>query len=378
MEAAETPISRLQGVGKWCIMNPYMEGIGGRKMNYTWNSEYMWDTVTLPAAVGRYLKLASPLQMQVLLWMATAGRGQGDAAACAAALGGRVSEGDCADALRYWVAEGVLQAQEAPKTDRAAGAPGSGFRPVCATPARGPVNLTLLSAPAAVSARPVVPRPAAVKPQMGEVLERRQQSAEFSYLLEAASSRLGKPLSPGNMETLLYLYDTAGLPAEVILMVIAYAVGAGKGNMRYIEKTALDWAEKGIDTIAAADEYLCRLARLDRAWAQVAEWFDLEDSRPTLGQKENAEKWLYQWQLPEGLLRLAYEQCLDKTGKFQSNYIDRILEGWRLDRLDTPEKVLAAQKPQKKPAAPAKEGGFDVNAFEQMVRAYTPKYRKRG
>ncbi len=345
-------------------------------MNYVWNSDYMWDTVTLPAAVGRYLKLASPLQLQVLLWMATAGRGQGDAKACAAALGGRVSEGDCADALRYWVSEGILQPQE---SSGAAEPADRSRRPVltAALASRGPANLTLVSPSVAPQPRPVVPRPAAVKPQMGEVLERRQQSAEFSYLLEAASSRLGKPLSPGNMETLLYLYDSAGLPAEVILMVIAYAVGAGKGNMRYIEKTALDWAERGIDTIAAADEYLCRLARLDRAWAQVAEWFDLEDSRPTLGQKENAEKWLYQWQLPEGLIRLAYEQCLDKTGKFQSNYIDRVLEGWRLDGLDSPEKVLAQQKPKKAPS-PAKEGGFDVNAFEQMVRAYTPKYRKRG
>lgn len=343
-------------------------------MNYIWNSDYMWDTVTLPAAVGRYLKLASPLQLQVLLWMATSGRGQGDAKACAAALGGRVSEGDCADALRYWVAEGLLQATES--AGEKAIPVRSGSRPAVAPPVKGPTNLTLLSSTPA--ARPLVPRPAAVKPQMGEVLERRQQSAEFSYLLEAASSRLGKPLSPGNMETLLYLYDTAGLPAEVILMVIAYAVGAGKGNMRYIEKTALDWAEKGIDTIAAADEYLCRLARLDRAWAQVAEWFDLQDSRPTLGQKENAEKWLYQWQLPEGLIRLAYDQCLDKTGKFQSNYIDRVLESWKQDGLDSAEKVLAQQKPSKKAASPAKEGGFDVNAFEQMVRAYTPKYRKRG
>lgn len=61
------------------------------------------------------------------------------------------------------------------------------------------------------------------------------------------------------METLLYLYDTAGLPAEVILMVIEYAVGAGKYHMRYIEKVALDWADRGIDTIDKAEQHLCPL-----------------------------------------------------------------------------------------------------------------------
>ena len=71
------------------------------------------------------------------------------------------------------------------------------------------------------------------------------------------------------METLLYLYDTAGLPAEVILMVIEYAVDGGKYHMRYIEKVALDWADRGIDTIDKAEQYLCRLDRRRQAWGDL-------------------------------------------------------------------------------------------------------------
>ncbi len=279
----------------------------------------MWDTVSLPASIGRYLKLATPLQIQVLLWLAAAGRGQADAHSCAAALGGKVRAEDCEEALRYWVSEGLL-------TVLSAGTP--------ATPSKTPA--------AALSPAKAVVKPAfGVKPQMNEVVARQKSNGEFAYLLDDAACRLGKPLSPGHMETLLYLYDDAGLPAAVILMVIAYAVANGKGNMRYIEKTALNWAERGIDNIAKAVEYLCRLARIERAWDQLSRWLDLAHD-PTVTQKEQAEKWLYQWNLSEELVRLAYERCMEKTGKFQSGYMDKVLESWHLEGLDTPEKAAAS------------------------------------
>lgn len=63
---------------------------------------------------------------------------------------------------------------------------------------------------------------------MKEVIARQKSSPDFAYLLDTASARLGKAITNGDMETLLYLYDTAGLPAEVILMVIEYAVGRGE------------------------------------------------------------------------------------------------------------------------------------------------------
>ena len=115
-------------------------------------------------------------------------------------------------------------------------------------------------------------RPAAVKPQMQDVVRRQKDDAEFAYLLETASARLGRAITNGDMETLLYLYETAGLPAEVILMVIVYTVSMGKGHMRYIEKTALSWADNGIDTIDKAEQYLCRLDRRDQAWACSKRW----------------------------------------------------------------------------------------------------------
>lgn len=53
------------------------------------------------------------------------------------------------------------------------------------------------------------------------------------------------------------------------MMVIEYAVADGKTSMRYVERVALDWADHGIDNIAAAEAHLCGQERLRQSWEQV-------------------------------------------------------------------------------------------------------------
>lgn len=342
---------------------------------YRFNGMQMSDVAVLPAQAGHYLCLASELQLRVLLWMATAGRQGGCAADCAAALGGRVTEAACEDAFRYWVGEGLM-------TSDGAAAPAAGTAVPAAIPAVSPVPaavLPVVSAPGTEERRTPVKRPPAVKPQMTEVVNRQKQNEKFAFLLVEAGSRLGKALSPADQETLLYLYDTAGLPAEVILLCIAYAVQRGKNNMRYIEKTALDWADRDIRTIGEADAYLCRLTQQDKAFETLSGWCDLPP-RPTVTQKALAAKWIGEWGVSRDLLLYAVQVCLEKTGKFQYTYIDRVLESWRAEGWDTAEKVKRGKtaKPEAAAAPRTSAGGFDVSQYEAMVRAHTPKYRKKG
>lgn len=335
-------------------------------MEYRWNPEDMTEVLALPAAVAdKHIRLAGSAQLKVLLWLARQGKGTFDAKACGAAIG--LSPADCSDALQFWLETGVLL----PAGGTRAAAPVQALPPR-EEPPRGPAPAPPLPEPAAVPQ----PRPRAVKPQMKEVLDRQRNSPDFAYLLDSASARLGRPVSHGDMETLLYLYETAGLPVEVILMVIAYAVSAGKGHMRYIEKVALDWADKGIDTIAAAEEHLCRLEHRRQAWDHVAELLEL-DHTPTVSQSDAAERWVCEWHMDDGLIRLAYDQCREKTGKFQSTYMHKILEHWRADGVDTVEKAQAGrEKKRGKAARTAKETSFDLQDYADMVRDYTPVYQK--
>lgn len=313
-------------------------------------SEFYWDPAQLngvfavpTAVVHRHLKMAGSVQLKVLLWFSANG-GAFDAAACAKALG--LSPADCNDALQYWVETGLLR-----RSGKAAPAPVT-----APPPAKAPI------AP--------VGRPAAVKPQMTEVVLARRESPEFGYLLDTVSARLGRPLSPGDMETLLYLFNTAGLPAAVILMAVGYAAQSERFTIRYIEKIALDWADRGILTIDAAEKHLCYLEHCQQALLKVQTVCGM--TTPLSATATNltlAEKWVFQWHISDDLLREAYAACVAHTGKFSGKYLDRILENWHEQGITAPDQLK-----------PSKSKSSDSDAFsdyEKILENYVPVYKKK-
>ena len=348
-------------------------------MDYRWNPDQLAEVFALPAVVvDKHIRLAGSAQLKVLLWLARAGRGRFDAADCAAAIG--LSAADCADALQYWLETGVLTAPPAAQAGQQP-APAQAIPDEPDAPSGDAVKQ---AAPAPVTLMPAAPRapaprPAAVKPQIREVLARQKDSPEFAGLLDMASARLGRPLTHGDMATLCYLHGDAGLPAEVILMVLAYAVSAGKPHMRYVEKIALDWLDRGIDTIAAAEAHLCRLERRAQAWERVKGLLGIRQS-PTIAQSDAAEQWVCDWAMPDDLIRLADEECVAKTGKFQCGYMGKILEHWRLDGIDTVEKARAqlggAQRRQTKARQAADGSSLQTDEYEKNVMGYIPIYRE--
>ncbi|MBQ8683119.1 MAG: DnaD domain protein [Clostridia bacterium] len=311
---------------------------------YHWSPAGMADVFILPAAVvDEAIKLASAGQIQVLLWFSRHHQ-QWDAVACAAALDSTPAE--CESHLQFWVQQGLLQTAEAST-----------------------------SAAPAVSVKAA--RPAAVKPQLREVLAYQEEHREFGVFLEAAAAHLGKALSHGDVATLLYLLTTAGLPESVILLEIAYAVSIGKGNMRYVEKLALAWADEELTTHEAVDDHIHLLQRQKEAAAHVEAV--LKSTVPlTAAQAALADKWVNQWGFRDDMLLLAQEETKGKAKKFNLNYMDKILEHWYADGITTPEQVEKPQ-PAKKGAAATnpEQSSLDMEGFEEQLLQYRPKYKKK-
>ena len=316
---------------------------------YIWKPSLMRRVFVLPEAIAdKHLKMAGSVQLKVLLWVSRHG-GSFDAEACAKAVG--VSAPDCMDALQYWVAAGVLLSD--------------GSEPM-------PEPTASEKPPAPVAPPRAVTVPKVNKPQMTDVVRRQKKDGEFRGLLTEVSVRMGRPLSNGDAETLLYLYDTAGLPASVLLMVVGYAAQAERLNMRYIEKVALDWADRGIMTIAAVEEHLCYLERCDQAAIRVQTVCELSKPLSTAAALRLAEKWVFQWQVTDEVLREAYVVCREKTGKFESRYVDRVLENWHEQGVTTADEAANAQG--KKRAVDTGE----KSEYEKMVEQYVPVYKKKG
>lgn len=342
-------------------------------MAYLWNSAAFGAVFALPAAAAdrATLRLAGAAQLKVLLWFARAGHF--DPEACAADTA--VPASDCVDAMRFWVERGVLTVGE----DVSAPAEPAAADTVPAPPSH-PVAVPVPSLPP-LSAAPEKPRP-----QFPDVAARQKSSPDFDYLLRTAEQRLGRPLTHGEMETFLYIYDSVGLPAEVILMILVNAVRQGKvriktGLKKYLEKVAVDWAERGIVTIAAAEQELCREERLAAARERVHTLF-VPDRTPTLLQAEAMVRWTDEWGFSEEMLQIAFERCRTATGKFQSGYMDRILESWYLDGIKTPEQARAAgeARPPRGARPLLSDDSTPAEApddYERAAAAYRPVYHKK-
>jgi DnaD/phage-associated family protein len=322
-------------------------------MQVRWSSSDLGDMMLVPKAVADgCLPTAGALSLKVLLWFARHGT-PFDENACAAAVG--CAPAECADALLYWVNAGVLICENA--------APAKTAPPVqVAEPA-----------PATEPAPTPKARPAAVKPQLFEVTRRQQECKPFAELLDTVSARLGKPLSGGDCETLLYLFDTCGLPSEVVVMATTWAVAHNHSHMRYIEKMALDWVDRDITTVEAAEEYLCELERLQKAFERLEGLLDIAATRPTASQKQTADRWFNEWQLADELIKEAYDRTLAKTGKLQVAYMDRILGAWHDEGITA---VSQLQTEKKQPAKP-NGGSLDIAGYDALLSDFVPTYPQK-
>lgn len=310
---------------------------------YHWHPDSLGEIFLLPAGVMEQLQSASKEELAVLLWFSSHHQ-QWDEAACGADLEMTVEA--CRSCLQKWVQRGLLMATDAPTT-------------AVSTPAPGKVA-----------------RPAPVKPLLQEVLAYQRQHPDFNGFLEQASATLGKPLSHGDTATLLYLMDTVGLSDQVILMEIQHAVNLGKGNMRYIEKVALDWADEDITTFEAVNKRICQRENCREIAAEVEALLQLKQPL-NISQSEMAYRWVKEWDFKDEMLCRAYAITTEKKGKFLPAYMNKILERWHIEGIDSPDKIPTPPAVGKKgPAATNPEQtSLDVDEFEQSLMRYRPKFK---
>ncbi len=305
-------------------------------MVYHWNPAGITAPVVLPAVSSQTLVDATAEQWRVLVWLSSH-RLEWDAVACAADCA--LTEAACEAGLQFWLTQGVL--------------------------------LLASDAPAPTAK---IARPPAVKPQLREVLAYQKANPHFNEFVQAVSALLGKPIGHQDTATLLYLLDTVGLPEDVIYTEIGYAVHIGKPNMRYIEKIALDWADKDLTTYPAVEEHIRELENERRAAERVEKLLAL--TRPlTAAQAKLAEKWQNLWKFSEEMLQRAAEITVEKTGKFTAAYMDRILERWHAEGIDTVDKIPAAVPPKKKGVAATnpETSSLDTASLDAQLLRYTPK-----
>ena len=93
--------------------------------------------------------------------------------------------------------------------------------------------------------------------------------------------------------------------------------------MSYLEKTALDWKEKEIDTVDKANEYIRNCEIRDQKCEHIKILLGIYGRNLVKKEKEYILKWTEKFSDEEILS--AYETAVEKTGKISFSYTDRVL-----------------------------------------------------
>lgn len=323
-----------------------------------------WGSVfAVPSAVvDKGLKLASEAQLKVLLYLL---RHSGETLtdeSVSEELG--LHPEDVRDSIEYWADRGLLVS-----ASDAVGMPSS--VPASAVPSAVSANddASVSTHTPETSERPR-PVSRATKPEPGYVAKRLKSDKNLVFLMDEAQRILGKVFSNSDTATLVMLHDTDGLPIEVILMLLEHCVQIDKGNMRYIERTGIQWGSDGITTISLAEERIRRYSESSSAWRTVCAVFGLHLSgTPTKKQLEYSDRWVNIWSFSEPMLRLAYERCVDTKGELNLSYINGILKRWNEQSLKNTEDVLKADEASAPKAKKAKNtststASYDIDEYE--------------
>lgn len=175
------------------------------------------------------------------------------------------TEKDVCRSLRYWEKKGVLSLDY----DSNGGIVGIGLH----EPSR-PRQPALSNAAPAASGHSdqvmkhisvVTPDEASLKEVSATSLGRPnyspEQLKEFSeredtpQIIFVAEQYLKRTLSPNDIRSLLFYRDELGFNADLIDYLLQFCISLGKKSFAYMDKVAVDWAEKDIDTVKKARDY---------------------------------------------------------------------------------------------------------------------------
>lgn len=198
-----------------------------------------------------------------------------------------------------------------------------------------------------------------------EIARKSQSNPEIKFMLESVPDQLGRLISPAECSTLVYLYEGAGLPADVIVMLVGYCVSFGKGNMRYIEKMAISWAEEGIDTYEKAESKICVLEERRGFEGQVRSMMGISDRALSPTEHKYIAQWSG-WKMPAELVKLAYDIGVARTGKLSFPYINKILNSWHDKGYTTAEQARNENKKGKSADKGGKAPSFDIDEYVSL------------
>lgn len=306
-------------------------------MEYSVNPSVFSSVFTVPCDVAdKHLKLASYSQLRVLLYVMRNISSGIVPEVIAKELS--LPQSEVEDALLYWAQSGILNSTQ----------------------------------PAVHMAAPKTAVIEASMPSREDVIKRGMEDEKVMLLLREAQLKFGRNLKNNESSLLIFLYDDCGMDVSVILMLLQYAASENRCNISFIRSTATKWINEGIENVIDAERAIARQAKQKIAWKIVERAFGIDSRRPSEKELALSALWVDEWQMPEEVLRCAYDACIDSKAKLSIPYIAKILESWHAKGYTSVAQIKQAQQDhsaKKEKQSKHSYAGYDIELFEKMLNS---------
>lgn len=287
-------------------------------MDYKINFNEWGSMFSIPASlVDNHIKICSDSQLKVILYILSHSNTQLKIEDISEYLS--INENEVENAISFWIDRNILYTDE--------------VLPI--------KNETTEVKPS----KPVKKVTTITKPDSRYISNILRTDKNLALLLDEAQNVLKKTLSPSDMSTLVYLYDSHGLPCDVLILLMHYCSSVNKANIRQIEKIGLLWSEEQIYSLEAAEEKIKIMTDTDTAWNKVSKCFGIKNiSKPTKNQLRFANTWINEWNFSMQMINEAYERCVDKKSVYDMSYINAILKRWNEKGIKTLEQLKKSEE----------------------------------
>lgn len=173
----------------------------------------------------------------------------------------------------------------------------------------------------------------------------------FAMLQSELQRRLGKVLSPADLETLLLLYNYLSLPPEVILLLVNWCIeriekkyGQGrKPTLNQIKQEAFRWHRRGVDTLESAEAHLQKLTVRSEAANRILPILGILGREAVDAERRYLENWA-EMGFDDDAIRLAYEKTVLKKQSMNWPYMNSILRSWHQKGLHTKQEIVSKEQ----------------------------------
>ena len=322
-------------------------------MNYNLSFGRYSGIFALPTqAADKYINEASQNDFKVLLYVFRHSGEKLETASVCSALA--IDEKQFENSLEFWQQRGIFDCSAQKKAEK----------PAVRMSEKSEPRREQQKTREMTAARKIIDAP--MQYGQEDIAKKSQTNPEIKFLLETVPSQLGRLISPAECSTLVYLYEGAGLPADVIIMIVGYCVSCGKGNIRYIEKMALGWAEDGIDNYERAENKIRELEKRRGFEGQIRSIMGINDRALSPTEKQHIARWCG-WNMPVELVKLAYDICAARTGKLSFSYINSILNSWHEKGFTTVEQAKNENRRGKgKGKGSGGKASYDIDEYVRL------------